>query len=716
MRSFLAIAIVSMTAFTTYADEGMWLFTDPPTKLLKEKYGFEPTEKWLTHVQRSAVRFNSGGSGSFVSADGLVFTNHHVGADTLAKISTAEKNYLDTGFYAKSYDEEIKAVDLELNVLQSIEDVTERVNAVIKPGMSPADAQKARRAITNTIEQESSEKTGMRSDVVTLFQGGKYHLYRYKKYTDVRLVFAPEKEIAFFGGDPDNFEFPRFDLDICFFRAYENDKPAKVEHYLTWSKAGAKEDELIFVAGHPGRTSRLNTVAHLEFIRDRQFPSVLNTIRRREVLLKTYSDEGLENARRAEDELFGYQNSRKARLGGLAGLQDPSIMERKQSDEKALRDFVTKNPKLKDAAKAWDDVKQAMMVWDEMYQMHGLLRGTAFNTTLFTIARDLVRVADESTKPNAERLPEYSESSLDSLKQQLFSEAPIYKDLETAKLGDSLGMYLEWVGLQAREERLTARGVPGQAQGTFRRSQAPFGEWKLLNEVLAGKSPRERAAQLVEGTRLHEVAYRKELFEGGRSAIEASDDPMIKLARLVDARDRELRKKYETEVEEPLRQAYARIADAKFAQGGADQYPDATFTLRLAFGTVKSYTDQGETIPPWTTLGGTYPHAEKHGNVYPFKLPESWIDKKDKLDLDTPFNFVSTADIIGGNSGSPVINRDAEVVGIIFDGNIYSLVLDFIYTDEQARAVSVHSAGIMEALEKVYNAERVVAELRGKRG
>jgi len=705
-----------MTALALHADEGMWLFTNPPTKLLKERYDFEPTKEWLSHIQQSAVRFNSGGSGSFVSADGLVFTNHHVGADALAKISTPEKNYLSEGFHAKSHDEEVKALDLELNVLKSIEDVTKRVNDAVKADMSAEDAQKARRAIMNTIEQESLEKTGLRSDVVTLYQGGEYHLYRYKKYTDVRLVFAPEKEIAFFGGDPDNFEFPRYDLDICFFRAYENDKPAKVEHHLAWSKAGAKEDEPIFVAGHPGRTSRLNTVAHLEFLRDRQFPSTLNTIRRREVLLKTYSDESLENARRAEDELFGYQNSRKARLGGLAGLQDPSVMEQKQNDEKALRDFVNKSSKLRDSARAWDDVARAIAVWDEMYMDHGLIeRGAGFNTTLFSIARDLVRLGEETRKPNAERLREYAESNLESLKQQLFSEAPLYDDLETVKLADSLGMYLEWVGLQAREARQMARGIPATARGqTFRQVSNPSSNWKLINQVLDGKSPRERGAQLVAGTKLKDVDYRKQLFERGASAIEACDDPMIQLARLVDPTARELRKRYEAEVEEPLRQAYAKIAEAKFALGGTDQYPDATFTLRLAFGTVKGYKEPGESIPPWTTLGGTYPHAEKHGNVYPFKLPESWIEKKDRLDLDTPFNFVSTADIIGGNSGSPVVNRKGEVVGIIFDGNIQSLVLDFIYTDEQARAVSVHSAGILEALDKVYGAEKLVAELHGK--
>jgi hypothetical protein len=715
---FVSITLIAMTTLPLHADEGMWLFNDPPKKLLKERYNFEPTEEWLTHLQQSAVRFNSGGSGSFVSADGLVFTNHHVGADALQKLSTPDRDLLSKGFHAKTREEELKCHDLELNVLMGIQDVTERVNAAVKPDMSPADAQKARRAVMNTIEKESLDKTGLRSDVVTLYQGGKYHLYQYKKYTDVRLVFAPEKEAAFFGGDPDNFEFPRYDLDIAFFRAYEDGKPAKPPHFLRWSESGAGENELVFVAGNPGRTDRLNTVAHLEFLRDRVFPSQLNTIRRREVLLKTFSDESLESARRAEDELFGLQNSRKARLGGLAGLQDPAVMERKQRDEKAFRDQLARNTRLKDGAKAWDEIEQTMLVWNELYVDHGLLeRGAAFNTTLFSIARDLVRLADESEKPNADRLREYRESNLESLKQELFSEAPIYEDLETAKLADSLAMYLEWIGLEQWQENRDApvAGVVragGASNAAVRRR--PVESWKLLNEVLGGKSPRDRAAELIAGTKLRDVAFRKKLAEGGKEAIQKSDDPMIKFARLVDPTARELRKRYEAEVEEPQRQAYAKIADAKFALGGTDQYPDATFTLRLAYGTVKGFEDAGTTVPAWTRIGDTFAHAEKHGSVYPFKLPESWLNNKDKLRADTPFNFVSTADIIGGNSGSPVVNREGEVVGIIFDGNIESLVLDFVYTDEKARAVSVHSAGILEALSKIYQADKLVDELQGK--
>lgn len=669
------------------ADEGMWLFNNPPRKLLKERYGFEPTDEWLAHLQRASVRFNSGGSGSFVSADGLVMTNHHVGADALQKLSTAQHNYLQEGFYAASAKDEVKCVDLELNVLMSIEDVTGRVQDAVK-GLDPAEARAARRAAMNTIEEESLKQTGLRSDVVTLYQGGQYHLYRFKKFTDVRLVFAPEKSIAFFGGDVDNFEYPRYDLDICFFRAYEDGQPAQVEHYLKWSKAGAADGELIFVSGHPGRTNRLDTMAHLKFLRDRTLPLSLNVIRRREVMLRNYAERSRENARQAEDELFGYQNARKARLGGLAGLQDPAIMNDKQKRERELQRAVDAEPELKrQYGDAWQEVAASIKRWGEIYDDWYLLEsGIAFNSELFHIARSIVRLTAETEKPNAERLREYAEAGLDSLKQQLYSEAPIYPELEIAKLADSLGQFEELAG----------------------------GDSEMVESVLAGKSPANRAAELVRGSKLADVDVRRKLVDGGRKAVEASDDPMIRLARAVDGPARKLRKTYEEEVDEPQRQAYGKIAKAQFALYGDTLYPDATFTLRLAYGTVKGYRERGEMVAPWTTIGGAYQHAHEHDNVSPFKLPARWQERKQDLDLKTPFNFVSTADIIGGNSGSPVVNRQGEIVGIIFDGNIQSLVLDFVYNDEQARAVSVHSSAILEAVRKLYGAKRVLEGIEPK--
>ncbi|MGA2032146.1 MAG: S46 family peptidase [Thermoguttaceae bacterium] len=679
-----AMLLVLCTA-SVRGDEGMWLFNNPPRQILKERYDFEPTPEWLLQLQRSSVRFNSGGSGSFVSSDGLVLTNHHVGADALQKLSSKSKNYLADGFYAATRAEEVKCLDLELNVLMSIEDVTRRINAAVKPGSSLAEAERIRRAVMNTIEQESLASSGLRSDVVTLYHGGLYHLYRFKKYTDVRLVFAPEESAAFFGGDPDNFEYPRYDLDICFFRVYENGKPVKAPYYLKWSRAGAADGELVFVSGHPGKTDRFDTLAHFEFLRDRLLPFTLERIRRREIVLSTYGQRSAENARRAREELFNVQNARKADVGRLDGLQDPAVMDRKRSEEQAFRQAVAQHPQLRRTCeRAWDDVAAALATWRKINTTHVLLeQGAAFDSGLFHLARALVRMAEELRKPNAERLREYGVSRLESMRLWLFSEAPIYDDLETVKLGDSLALYVERAG--AGDE--------------------------LVRSVLAGKSPRERAAELVAGTQLKSVAFRKKLAEGGLPAVEACDDAMIRLARLVDAPARNVRRMMEQQVEEPARQAYAKIADARFVLYGTNQYPDATFSLRLAFGVVRGYSELGRQLPPWTTLGGAFQHAEEHGNQEPFALPPRWFDHRARLDPATPLNFVSTADIIGGNSGSPVVNRKNEFVGIIFDGNLQSLVWDFVYDDKQGRALAVHSSAIEETLRKLYDAGPLADEL-----
>ncbi|HTI71258.1 MAG TPA: S46 family peptidase [Candidatus Limnocylindria bacterium] len=670
------------------SDEGMWLYNNPPREQIKAKYGFELTDAWLDHLMKSSVRFNSGGSGSFVSEDGLVISNHHVGADALQKVGSKEKDYLKEGFYAAQASEEIRCVDLELNVLQSIEDVTAKVNAAIPAGVGAEAAFKARLKAMLEIESESFKSTGLRSDVVTLYQGGAYHLYRFKRYTDVRLVFAPEQQIAFYGGDPDNFEYPRFDLDICLFRVYEDGKPVKVTNYLKWSKNGAKEGDLTFVSGHPGRTDRLLTTTELEYLRDTAFPYQLERLKRREVLIRAWSERSAENARRAKEDLFGIQNSRKARDGGHAGLYDPLLMASKAKSEGDFRARLAGKPEYAVASAAYDRITQAQEVIGKNALRYRLLEGeNGFTSESFALARRLLRAGAERPKPNGERLREFSEASKQSLELALFSDKPIYEDLEILTLADSLTLLAEKLGYQDA----------------------------LVAKVLAGKSPRARAADLILHTKVRDVAFRKKLYESGADAVAAENDPLIELARLVDPESRDLRKLMETQ-DEIKQQAHAAISKAQFALDGANTYPDATFTLRLSYGTVKGYQENGKSIPANTVFSGLYQRAKEMDNKPPFDLPARWQKQKSSLGMDVPLNFVGTHDIIGGNSGSPVVNTQGEFVGIIFDGNLPSLVLDFAYEDVQARSVSVHSAGILEALRKVYRVGPLADELAtGKR-
>lgn len=682
-RTLAGTTLAILCAFNAApADEGMWLFTRPPIEALKEKYNFTPTEEWLTHVQRAAIRMNNGGSASFVSPNGLVMTNHHVGSDCIEKLSTAERNLLETGFLAKSNEDELKCEDLEVNVLWSIDDVTDAVKGAARPEMSPAEANTARREKELAIEKECEDSTKLDCQVVTLYHGGKYHLYRYKRFDDVRLVMAPEQAIAFFGGDADNFEFPRFNLDVTFFRVYENGKPINNEHYLKWSPSGSKEGELVFVAGHPGSTRRLNTVAELRFMRDLSLPLRLASIWRREVQLKVFAKESKEHYRQAIGDIHVVENGRKAITGRYQGLLDPDLMAQKAKDEQALREAVASNPEYqKQWGDAWDQLAAAQRKYSTFYLEHT----TDVRSDLFSIARSLVRMSAELKKPSEKRLPEYADTGLDRLRLRLFSPAPIYEELEIERLSSSLSYLAERFG-----------------------AEDPF-----VVLALDGKSPEERAAELVKGTKLKDVDFRKKLADGGAEAVEAAKDPMIQFAAALDPRARQLRKRFEDEIESVETEAHEKIAAARFTIYGENTYPDATFTLRLAYGTVQGYKEAGKEISPYTTLGGVYERYEARRGEEAFVLPESWIERKDKLNLATPFNFVSTNDIIGGNSGSPVFNQKGEVVGLIFDGNIQSLVLDFAYTDEQARAVSVDSRGMLEALRNIYQAERLVKELTG---
>ena len=667
------------------ADEGMWTFDNPPAKLLREKYGFTPTKEWLDHLRLASVRFNDGGSGSFVSPHGLALTNHHVAFGQLQKVSTPQKDYAKDGFFAKTQAEEMQCPDLELNLLESTEDVTARVQAAAKPGMKDAEALKARQAEIAKIQRESLKATGLRSEVVPLYNGGEYSLYRYKKYTDIRLVFAPEQQIAFFGGDPDNFTYPRYDLDMALFRVYENGKPIETPNYLKWNAQGAADNELVFVSGNPGSTSRLDTLAEIKLRRDYLLPLRLKILNRTVDVLQKYSAKGTEQTRQAASLIFGLRNSFKALNGQYEGLRDKSLMATIEKREADFFAQVNSKPEWKQAyGSAWNEIAEASN--KELARLKEL---TLWNFRRLQMPRNaltLVQYVAEVKKPDGERLEGFHESELESLRFRLLSPAPVYSEMDKVLLTQRLHDILEELGPHD----------------------------KFVAAVLNGQPLPQAVDALFATTKIGDAAFRKSLLEGGEAAVAASTDPMILMARRVDPLDRELLKWYEDNVQSVETAAGEKIGKARFAIYGKSTYPDATFTLRLAYGTVKGYPMNGTEAPPVTTFYGLYDRSDSFGGKPPFDLPERYSARRDKLDLSTRFNFVSTSDIIGGNSGSPVVNRNGEIVGLIFDGNIESLVSDFIYDETKSRAVAVHTASMIMALRRLYDAGSLADEIEGK--
>ena len=673
----LALAGICFTS-AAYADKGMYLLNAPPRAAVSERFGINLDDAWLQRAMLSAVRFNNGGSGGFVSPEGLVITNHHIADEMLAQISTPECNYLEKGFLAASRADERRAPNMELNCLQSIEDVTAQVNSAVKPSMSVSEANKARLEKMALIEKQSLDKTGLRSDVVTLYEGGAYHLYRYKKYTDVRLVWAPERSAAAFGGDVDNFAYPRRSLDAALFRVYENGQPVQVKNYFPLASKNVSENDVVFVIGHPGSTNRLHTTAWLEHHRNFTLPYRLARYRTMEAALNQYAERGAEEARRAEDPIRSVANSRKATTGMFQGLLDRNVLRRhwRQDQELALKSSCPE---------AWDEIAAALNNSGDLEQDYCLLEGAdAYPSPLFRIARHLVRLSGELKEPSEKRLREYRDSNLESLRQNLFSEEPIYADLEKAKLTASLSFMAERLGCDHPDVML----------------------------VLQGKTPAARAKELVDGSQLFKVEERKRLAKLSLEELKKCPDAMVQLALSVDDRSRELRKNYESQVTAPLRHAYQKISRERFKVNGTADAPDATFTLRLSYGVVKGYDDDGQAVPFRTVFSDLYDKAAAMGNRAPYNLPDTWEKARTKVDMNTPMDFVSTADTIGGNSGSPVINAQGEMVGVNFDRNQFGMVRNYVYDEVQARHISVSSAAIVEALDKVYGASNLVSELR----
>lgn len=664
-----------------HADEGMWTFNKFPSEKVHAKYGFAPSKDWLDRVRLASVRLAEGCSASLVSPNGLVLTNHHCAANCIQELSTAEKDYSAKGYEAKSPAEELRCPGQEANILEETSDVTAPLQAATK-GLPDKAANDARKAAIAKLEKECATSNALRCEVISLYGGGVYDLYKYRRYQDVRIVFAPEFAAAFFGGDLDNFMFPRYDLDMSFLRIYDNDQPLKTPNYFPFSPAGAKAGELTFVPGNPGGTNRQHTIAMLENERDFVRPHMLLYLAEYRGLLTMFQTRGDEQRRTSQDELFGVENSLKAFKGEEESLLQKSFFEQKRNEEHDFQKRVQADPKLRaEYGKVWDEVAQAV----KQLRVHHLSyiyfeRNFGFRSDLYRHARRLLRMAEEYPKPNEKRLEEYADARKPQLTQVTLSPAPIYPELEIETLTWSLTKLREVFSVDDPR----------------------------IRRIFGKQSPREIATAAVNGTRLRDAAVRKALMEGGRQSVDASADPMIALAKLVDPIARSVRKQYEDEVESVLTRAEEKVAKARFAAYGSSLYPDATFTLRLSYGQVKGWLENGTPVAPFTIFGGAFERATGRD---PYALPQSWLDAKSKLNLQTPLNFVTTNDIIGGNSGSPVINKDAQVVGLIFDGNIHSLGGNYGFDESVNRAVAVDSSAILEALRKIYAARRVLAEL-----
>lgn len=662
-------------------EEGMWTFDNLPVKQMQEKYGFSPTPQWLEHLRLSSVRFNDGGSGSFISPHGLVLTNHHVARTQLQKSSSAEHDYIQNGFYARNEQEEIKSPDLEIDVLVSMANVTDQIKGKVSDIRDNAQQATARRAAIAEIEKASKQKTGLESQVVTLYGGGEYWLYRYKRYTDVRIVFAPEEQAAFFGGDPDNFTYPRYDLDMAIFRVYEDGQPLHSENYLKWNPAGAADGDLVFVSGNPGHTQRNYTLAEYQAFVGHTIPESLAMFKARLAVDQRYAALGTEQAREANSQIFFLQNSIKAYSGTVKYGAAPASVRRKEQEERDFKAKVDADANWKSQfGGAWDAIARAEERYLPRVKIHAAYH---FDSRLEQIARELVEYAAEVSKPAGDRLPGYQDAELNSLRFELLSSAPIYPEFEKARLAGSLRFAQEQLG----------------------------GDDVFVKTALAGENPGTVADELIAHTRVAEVQARKQLLDGGEVAVAKSTDPLIVFERaLYPLRRTEVQWERDN-VTSVLARANEELGKARFLVYGKSIYPDATFTLRLSYGQVKGYPMNGTIAPPFTTFYGLYNRADGFHRKAPFNIVRRFEAGKDKLALDTPFDFVTSNDVVGGNSGSPVVNRAGDIVGLIFDGNIESLAGDLVYDGEVNRSVAVHTAAMTEALRQLYAAGPLLDEI-----